>query len=215
MSDKIRILIADDHTIVRSGLKLLLEDEPDFVVVAEATNGAEAVQICHELHPDVVIMDVGMPVQNGLDAARELKDQLPEIAILALTMHRSEEYFFQMLEAGSSGYVLKGADPAELIQAIRSVARGEVFLYPAMAGRLVKAFLERTKFPSQVEPLLTPREQEIMALLVEGYSSKEIAEKLVISSSTVHSHSSNLMTKLNLSKRHELVRYAREHGLIK
>ena len=214
MPEAIKILIADDHTVMRSGLKLLLESEADFEVVGEATTGEEAKRLCSQLQPDVVIMDIGMPEMNGLEATRIIKEQIPSIHILVLTMHRSEEYFFQMLEAGASGYILKGAETGELLRAIRSVAQGDVFLYPSMARRLVQEYLTRLDVTPSSEPSLTPREREILQMIAGGYSGKEIAEKLVISPSTVHSHSTNLMTKLNLNTRHELVRYARDHGML-
>jgi len=214
MSDAIKILVADDHTVMRSGLKLLLEGESDFDVVGEATTGEEVVMLCSQLQPDLVLMDIGMPEMNGLVATRLIKEQNPSIHILVLTMHRSEEYFFQMLEAGASGYILKGAETSELIHAIRAVAQGDVFLYPSMARRLVQEYLAGLEVTPSDEQLLTPREREILRLIAGGYSGKEIAEKLVISPSTVHSHSTNLMAKLNLSTRHELVRYARDHGLL-
>jgi two-component system response regulator NreC len=215
MSDKIRILIADDHTIFRSGLKLLLSAESDFEVIGEAEDGAKAVEMVQSLKPDLVLMDIGMPTLNGYEATQEIKQRLPEINILVLTMHRTDEYFFQMLEAGASGYVLKGAETRELINAIRTVARGEVFLYPTMAQRLVEEYLKQSAFDNSADPHLTNREREILKLIAEGYSNKDIADKLVVSPSTVHTHRTNMMIKLNLSKRHELVQYARRLGLIR
>jgi len=214
MSDKIRILIADDHTIFRSGLNLLLSSEVDLEVVGEAKDGTAAVEMAASLHPDVVLMDVGMPGLNGLDATRQIRARLPEVNILVLTMHRSDEYFFQMLEAGAAGYLLKGAETNELINAVRAVARGDVFLYPSMARRLVQEYLSQS--PSQVSAAahLTEREREILKLIAEGFSNGEIADRLVISPSTVHSHRANLMRKLELGSRHELVQYARQKGLI-
>jgi len=214
MSDKIRILIADDHTIFRSGLNLLLSSEVDLEVVGEAKDGMAAVEMAASLHPDVVLMDVGMPGLNGLDATRQIRARLPEVNILVLTMHRSDEYFFQMLEAGAAGYLLKGAETNELINAVRAVARGDVFLYPSMARRLVQEYLSQS--PSQVSAAahLTEREREILKLIAEGFSNGEIADRLVISPSTVHSHRANLMRKLELGSRHELVQYARQKGLI-
>jgi len=214
MPKPIRVLIADDHTIVRSGLNLLLSSEPDIEVVGEATDGAVTVEMAEKLRPDVVLMDIGMPVLNGIEATRQIKQRLPEANILVLTMHRSDEYFFQMLEAGASGYVLKAAETSELINAVRAVARGDVFLYPSMARRLVQQYLDQPGMDSPEQPRLTGREKEILRLIAGGYGNKEIAEKLVVSPSTVHSHRTNLMRKLNLSMRHELVEYARQHGLI-
>lgn len=215
MADKIRVLITDDHTIVRAGVKLLLEAEPDIEVVGEALNGEEAIALAMSLRPNVILMDIAMPGTNGLEATRQIKARFPDIDILVLTMHRSDEYFFEMLKAGASGYVLKAAETNELIGAIRAVARGEVFLYPAMARQLLQDYLNRLNEPGTGQPPITQREKEILRLLAEGYSTKEIAERLVISPSTVHSHSTNLMQKLNLASRHELIRYARERGLIR
>ena len=216
MSDKVRVLIADDHTIVRSGVRLLLQAEPDIEVVGEALNGHEAVALAESLRPDVVLMDIAMPGTDGLEATRQIKARFPDTHVLVLTMHRSDEYFFEMLKAGASGYVLKGAETNELIGAIRAVARGEVFLYPTMAKQLLQDYLNRLKEGAGLsQPTLTPREREILRLLAEGYSNKEIAERLIVSPSTIHSHRTNLMRKLNLSSRHDLIRYARERGLIR
>lgn len=212
MTEKTRVLIADDHTIVRSGLHLLLESEPDLEVVGEATDGLEALDLAEELNPDIVIMDIGMPELNGIEATREIKSKHPDMEVLILTMHRSDEYFFQVLEAGASGYVLKGAETTDLLSAVRAVARGEVFLYPSVARQLVSKYLSQSDASPPGGPNLTQREREILKLLAEGYTTKEIADQLVVSPSTVHSHRTNLMQKLNLSKRHELVQYAREHG---
>ncbi len=215
MSETIRVLIADDHTIVRSGLNLLLSSEPDIEVIGEATDGHTAVQMAAEVSPDVVLMDIGMPGLNGFQATREIKEQNPAANILVLTMHRSDEYFFQMLEAGASGYILKGAETSELIHAVRIVARGDVFLYPSMAGRLVQQFLSHTGSESATGPKLTPREREILKLVAEGFTNREIADRLVVSPSTVHTHRTNLMQKLNLHTRHELVQYAKRHGFLR
>lgn len=213
MPEKIKVLIADDHTIVRSGLNLLLSSETDIEVVGEASDGALAVKMATDMKPDVVLMDIGMPVVDGFEATRQIRERAPEVNILVLTMHRCDEYFFQMLEAGASGYILKGAETGELINAVRSVARGEVFLYPAMARILVQEFLTRS-WSDAGEAKLTSREKEILKLIADGYSNKEIADRLVVSPSTVHSHSTNIMQKLDLSARHQLVQYARRHGLI-
>ncbi len=214
MSDPIRVLIADDHTIFRSGLRLLLESEPSIRVVGEALDGNQAVSLAAELQPDVVLMDVTMPVMDGIEATRRIKARWPNINILVLTMHRSEEYFFEMLKAGACGYVLKGAETGDLIHAVHWVAQGEVFLYPSMARRLLQNFLHRENEQAQTGPSLSKRESEILELMAEGYSSKEIADKLFVSPSTVHSHRSNLMRKLGLGNRYELIQYARQNGLI-
>jgi two-component system response regulator NreC len=213
MTAPIRVLIADDHTIVRSGVRMLLEAEPDIKIVGEALNGAEALSLTESLHPDLVLMDIAMPEIDGLEATRRLKARWPEINVLVLTMHRSDEYFFEMLKAGASGYILKAAEPDELVNAVRVVARGEVFLFPSLAKRLLSDYLTRME-GGVGEPALSTREKEILSLLAQGYSNQEIAEKLVISPSTVHTHRSNLMNKLGLSSRRELIQYARQRGLI-
>ncbi|MBF8282019.1 MAG: DNA-binding response regulator [Anaerolineales bacterium] len=217
MTDKIRVLIADDHTIVRSGVRLLLQAEPDIEVVGEALNSAEAVALAESLRPTVILMDIAMPPGvNGLEATRQIKARFPNMHVLVLTMHRSEEYFFETLKAGASGYVLKSAETNDLLTAVRIVARGEVFLYPVMAKQLLQGYLHllhESDVPGQ--PTLTAREKEILRLLAEGYSNKEIAERLVISPSTVHSHHANLMKKLNLESRHDLIQYARQRGLLR
>lgn len=214
MSKKIRVLLADDHAILRSGVRLLLEAEPNIEVVGEALDGNQALALVEQLNPDVVLMDIAMPGMDGLEATRRIKAQWPEVAVLVLTMHRSEEYFFEMLKLGASGYLLKGAQPEELINAVQTVARGEIFLYPSMAGKLVRDYVSRAGGDSTLDPALSPRENEILRLLVDGFDTKEIAEKLVVSISTVHTHRNNLMRKLGLNSRRELIQYARQKGLI-
>ena len=214
MSEKIRILIADDHTIFRSGLKLLLSSEPAFEVVAEAEDGAQAIELAKQLQPDVVLMDIGMPGINGYEATQRIKEETPNVNVLVLTMHRSEEYFFKMLDAGASGYVLKGAETGELMHALQTVAQGDAFLYPSMARSLVDRYLQTQSGGNINRQHLTSREEEILQMIADGYSNNDIAEKLVISPSTVHTHRTNIMQKLGLSKRHELVQYARNQGLI-
>jgi len=214
VAEQIAVLIADDHTIVRSGVRMLLEAEPDIKVVGEALNGLEAIELAESLRPDVVLMDITMPVMDGLEATSQIKTRFPQINVLVLTMHRSDDYFFEMLKAGASGYILKGAKTSELINAVRIVQGGEVFLYPSMTQKLVQGYLQLADWDNEGEPSLSPREKEIFRLLAEGYSNKEIAEKLVISPSTVHSHRGNLMDKLGLGNRRELIQYARKSGLI-
>jgi two-component system, NarL family, response regulator NreC len=211
--DPIRVLIADDHTIVRSGVRLLLNAEADMRVVGEALDGREALELTGSLQPDVVLMDIAMPVMDGLEATRALKERFPDTQVIVLTMHRSDEYFFEVLKAGASGYILKAAKPGELVDAVRIVAKGQVFLYPAMAKKLLTDYLNRVDGGDGAQDL-SPREKEILRLLAAGHSNKEIAEKLVVSPSTVHSHRTNLMRKLGLSSRHELFQYARKHGLL-
>lgn len=215
MNRKIKVLIADDHTIVRSGVRLLLDAEPDIEVVGEALDGAEAVELVELREPNVVLMDITMPGMDGMEATRHIKAEWPEVNVLVLTMHRRDEYFFEMLKAGASGYVLKGAETNELIHAVRTVSRGEVFLFPTMTRKLVQDYLDRVTGGSEPKDVLTPREQQILSLLAEGYSNKEIAERLVISPSTVYTHRSSLMEKLDLTSRHELIKYARRHGLLR
>jgi two-component system response regulator NreC len=214
VTDKIRVLLVDDHTIVRSGVRMLLEAEWDIEVVGEALDGNEALALTETLRPDVILMDIAMPEMDGLEATRQIKARWPAVKVLILTIHRTDDYFFEMLKVGASGYVLKAAETHELINAVRVVSQGEVFLYPTMARRLVQDYLER-EANSGSESSLSPRENEILQLLAEGYSNKEIAEKLVVSSSTVHTHRSNLMTKLGLNSRRELIQYARKRGLLR
>lgn len=215
MTKQIRVLIADDHAIVRYGVRQLLAAEPDIEVVGEAVDGQQAIALTGAVQPDVVLMDIGMPDVDGLEATQQIKATWPDIHVLVLTMHRSEEYFFEMLKKGASGYILKGAETSDLILAVRVVAQGEVFLYPTMAQKLVRDYLSlKGGEETAVDPQLSPRENEILQLLAAGYSSKEIADRLVISPSTVHTHRTNLMQKLGLSSRHELIQYARQRGLL-
>lgn len=214
MNDQIRVLIADDHTIVRSGVRLLLEAEPDIRVVGEAIDGQEALVMAETTLPDVVLMDITMPLMDGLEATRQIKVLYPKIQVLILTMHRSDDYFFETLKAGASGYILKGAQASELIEAVRVVGRGEVFLYPTMAQKLVQGYLKLDQWENKAEMELSPREQEIVHLLAEGYSINQIAKELFISLSTVHTHCSNIMNKLGLSNQRGLIQYARQRGLI-
>lgn len=216
MADAIRLLLADDHAVVRSGLRLLLESQPDMVIIGEAENGEEAIRRTKELGPDVVLMDIEMPGMNGIEAARQIKAQSPRTAVLALTMYEDDQYFFEMLRAGASGYVPKRAAPDELVSAIRAVSRGEVFLYPSLAGRLVQDYLRRGPAGEGEPPgdELTPREQEVLTLIAQGFSNNEIADQLVISAKTVDRHRENIMRKLNLHNRVDLVKYALRKGLI-
>lgn len=209
----IRVLIADDHTIVRSGVRLLLEGEPDMQVVGEAITGEAAIEMAEALRPDVILMDIAMPGVDGIEATRRVKSASPQVGVLVLTMHRSDEHFFAMLKAGASGYVLKAADTHELLGAIRSVARGEAFLYPAMAKRLMQDYLSRSaEIDDPKEGLLTPRERQILRMIADGHTNKEIADRLVLSPSTIHTHRSNLMRKLDLDTQYGLIQYARKRG---
>ncbi len=214
MAEPIRVLIADDHTIVRSGVRLLIESEPDMVVVGEAVEGEEAYQKAKMLQPDVILMDIAMPGMDGIAATHRIKAEWPHIQILVLTMHRSNEYFFEVLRAGASGYILKGAETDQLIHALRTVVDDEVFLHPTVARQLVKDYLIRSDPGRGAQDRLSPREQEVLQLLADGFTSREIAERLVVSQSTVYTHRNNLMRKLNLNSRHELIKYARRQGFI-
>lgn len=212
----IRVLIAEDHTIVREGIRLILEAAPDIEVVGEVTTGREAVEQACRLEPDVVCMDISMPDMDGLKATRQIKRCCPNVQVVALTVHESDEYFFQMLKAGASGYVLKDAASSDLVAALRAVARGEVFLYPTVAKKLVEDYVSRVGEEEAPEGYrtLTPREREVLALIGEGLTNREIAERLVISLSTVQTHYAHILEKLGLSNRAELIKYAIQHGLI-
>ena len=212
----IRLLLVDDHAVVRSGLKMLLENERDVEIIGEASSASEAIEATLRLRPTLILMDIGLPDLSGIDATRELKKRVPEVAIVALTIHEDEEYFFKMLEAGASGYVPKRAAPEELITAIRAAATGQVYLYPSLAKLLVRDFLDGGRASGeQTSSELTDREQEVLTYLAEGASNEEIASSLVISPKTVARHRENIMRKLNLHSRAELVRYAIRKGIIK
>ena len=213
----IRLLLVDDHAVVRSGLKMLLANETDVEIVGEAGNGSEAVTLAGSARPDVILMDIGLPDMTGIEAARLIKSKFPKISIVALTIHEDEEYFFKMLEAGASGYVPKRAAPEELLTAIRAASKGEVYLYPSLAKLLVKDYLSQERAVENKPTLdgLTDREQEVLSLLAEGAANDHIASKLVISTKTVERHRENIMRKLNLHSRSELVRYAIRKGIIK
>lgn len=214
---KIRVLLADDHAILRSGLVRLLGEQSDIEVIGEAENGLEAVQKVLELHPDIVLMDIGMPVMNGMEATKQIKKRDQEVKVLVLTMHDNEEYLFRVLQAGAAGYVLKKAADSDLVNAIHVVARGDCFLYPSAAKMVVEDYLEKLKSgtePTSTFDTLTEREREILKLVAEGYTNREIAESLFISVKTVETHKANIMEKLNLHKRAELVRYAIRKGIL-
>ena len=211
-----RLLLVDDHAVVRSGLRMLLENERDLEIVGEAENAKGALEAATRLKPDVILMDIGLPDLSGIDATREIKKQFPNVAIVALTIHEDEEYFFKMLEAGATGYVPKRAAPEELITAIRAAATGQVYLYPSLAKLLVRDYLSGDRPAGDHVPSdITKREQEILTYLAEGASNAEIAQVLVISPKTVARHRENIMRKLNLHSRAELVCYAIRKGIIK
>lgn len=231
----IRVLLADDHNILRHGLKLLLELQPGIAVIGEARTGTEAVAMALTLKPDVVVMDISMPEMDGLEASRRIREQAPSIQVLILTMHESEEYFLQSLRAGAAGYVVKKAAPGDLHMAIHAVAHGGVFLYPGLAKSLVRRYVEQfstaqasqdteqPEKPGQLEQSptiaqelqrLTPREMEVLKLVAEGHTNQEIADLLVLSIKTVQAHRANVMEKLELHDITHLVRFAIRHGLI-
>ena len=212
---KTRVLLADDHTVVRSGLKMVLDSQPDIEVVAEAGDGAEAVQQALSEDIDLAILDVAMPRMTGLQAVAELHRRRPELRVLILSMYDNEQYFFEALKAGASGYVLKSAANRDLVEAIRSVMRGEPFLYPAAVTALIRDYLDRASHgeATPTDPL-TPREQEVVKLIAEGHTSEEIAQTLVISKKTVERHRANVLEKLGMRNRVELTRYAIRRGLV-
>ncbi len=206
-----RVLIADDHGIVRSGLRLLLERQPDIQVIAEAADGAAAREIAVRERPDLAIIDVNMPKLTGLQATREIKQQAPEVAVLILSMHDDERYLFEALKAGASGYVLKAQADTDLLAAIRAVQRGEPFLTPAAQRTVIRDVLAGD---AAGEAELTPREEEIVKLVAEAHTTREIAAILHLSEKTVENHRANAMRKLGMRDRVELVRYAIRRGLI-
>jgi DNA-binding NarL/FixJ family response regulator len=214
-SAQTRILLADDHALVRRGIRLILEQEPDFVVVAEAGDGFEAINKALATEVDLAILDVAMPRMTGLQAARELSSRKPDLRILILSMYDNEQYFFEALKVGACGYVLKSVADQDLVLACRAALRGEPFLYPAAITALIRDHLDRAKEGKDTSGhVLTPREQEILKLIAEGHSSKQIAEMLFISVKTVERHRANMLQKLGMRDRLELTRYAIRAGLI-
>jgi DNA-binding NarL/FixJ family response regulator len=211
----VRLLLVDDHPIIRSGLRMLFQAEPSLTIVGEADSGAAAIAMVEQLHPDVVIMDVAMPGMNGIEATRRIKAASPETAVLALTMHEDEQYFFEMLNAGASGYIPKRAAPDDLVSAIKVVAEGNVFLYASLARFLIRDMADRAEAePETGADVLTAREREVLTLIADGDTNREIADTLVISVKTVERHRENIMAKLDIHNRVELVRYAIKKGMI-
>jgi len=212
----IRLLMVDDHAVIRMGLRMLLEDEEDIEIIGEADSASQAMNEISLNKPDVVLMDIGLPDLSGIDATRKIKQLWPDTAVVALTIHEDEEYFFKMLDAGASGYVPKRAAPEELITAIRAAARGEVYLYPSMAKLLVRDYLDTDQSLNVEDAMngLTPREREVLTHLAEGESNGEIGQLLGISPKTVARHRENIMGKLNLHSRTELVKFAIRKGII-
>jgi DNA-binding NarL/FixJ family response regulator len=212
---KTRILLADDHEVVREGLRMVLDSAPDLEVVAQAGDGAEAVELALSEDVDLAVLDVTMPRMTGLQAARELSRRKPELRVLILSMHDNEQYFFEALKAGASGYVLKTVANRDLIEACRATMRGEPFLYPAAVQALVRDYLERaSRGETTPEDPLSPRELEVVKLIAEGMTSEEIAKQLFISKKTVDRHRANVLEKLGMRNRVELTRYAIRRGLV-
>jgi two-component system response regulator NreC len=213
--DKIRILLADDHTILRAGIRALLEDEPDMAVIGEADDGRIAVKLACQLLPDVVLMDIAMPLLNGLEATRQIKHDCPQVKVLILTMHDDEEYIRQAFANGSMGYILKDASSHELLDAIHAIHRGEAVLSPAITRLVIEDYLRwgdlQKDNPSDG---LSPREHEVLQLIAEGYSNRQISEILSISIKTVQTHRMNLMSKLDLHDRSDLIKYAIQRKII-
>lgn len=214
--NKVRVLIVDDHAIVRDGVRMILEAQPDIEVVGEASDGREALEAARQLSPGVVLMDIAMPGMNGLEATAAIRQDLPDVQVLILTMHEDYEYFFEVLRAGASGYVLKGASSDDLVSAIRAVHQGGVYLHPAVAKNLVSDYVKRME-PGEDRARydgLSDRERQVLKLVAEGKTSRQIAEELFLSVNTVQTHRAHIMEKLGLHNRTDLIRYALRKGLV-
>ena len=213
--NKIRVLLADDHAILRDGIRALLEDEPEMEIIGEAENGLDVVRMVDQLKPDIVLMDIGMPRLNGLEATRQILNLSPTTRVLILTMHDNEEYIRQVLAAGALGYILKDAAARELIQAIKVVHRGEAVLSPAITRLVIEDYLRWGDLQTEEDMIcLTPREREVLQLIAEGYTNKQMADILCISIKTVQSHRMKMMQKLDLHNRGELIKYAIQKKII-
>lgn len=213
--DKIRILIADDHTLFRRGIRKILEDEEDLLVVGEAANGPEALHLVREHVPDVILMDIQMPEMDGIEVTRILHREMPHLGIVFVTMHEDDEFVFRGLQAGGRGYILKEADPDTMLRAIRAVANGESLLGPTIALKVMRQFSGLEKLHESVMDDLTPREVEVLKLIAEGLSNKEIAHRLSISDKTVKNHINNILSKLHLCDRTQATLYAIRTGIVK
>ena len=216
MKAKVRTLLAEDHTILREGLRALLSADPDFEIIGEAADGREAVRFVEKQIPDLILMDLSMPRMTGMDAIREIKKRYPQTKIIALTVHKTEEYLRTTLQAGADGYVLKDATHDELMMAIQSVLKGKTYLSPGVSGKVIEGYLEgkEGQMPLSTLGLLSQREREVLKLIAEGYKNKEIATDLCISLKTVEKHRANLMKKLDLHNAAALTAYAIEQGLV-
>ncbi len=216
MKPRTRVLVVDDHTLIRQGIVGLLNSQPDLEVVGQAGSGQEALAAAIELVPEIILMDISMPGISGLNATREIKARLPDTQVIILTIHDREDYLFEALRAGAVGYVLKGADVQDLLAAVRSAQRGEVYLYPSVAKTLVGDYLRRAKSGDTASSYggLSDREREILNLIAQGRTTAEIAAELFLSPHTVQSHRDHIMTKLDLHSKAALIRYAIEKGLM-
>jgi two-component system response regulator NreC len=214
---KIRVLLAEDHTIVRKGLRSLLEDKPGIEVVGEAQDGREALHKSVELCPDIVLIDIAMPRLNGIEATRQIKQRCPEVNVLVLTMYDDQEYVRQVLQAGAAGYVIKQAAPTDLLSAIEAVHRGDSYLSPTISKKVIQGYVEWSDASGSYDSYdeLTPRQREVLQLIAEGYTTREIADLLTISTKTVESHRSNLMAKLDIHSTAGLTQYAIRKGVIR
>jgi NarL family two-component system response regulator LiaR len=210
--DEIRVLLVDDHTIIRKGMKAVLELIPDIHIVGEAGNGLEAVKLAEELHPNIILMDLVMPEMDGIEAIRRIKALQPDVRILVLTTFAGEEMIFPAIKAGALGYQLKDSSPEALVEAIRQVCRGEPSLHPIIARKVLQDLVTPSEKPPTADPL-TQREVEVLRLIAQGYENKEIAEKLVISDATTRTHVSNILSKLHLASRTQAALYALREGL--
>ncbi len=213
MSNPIRLILADDHVVMREGLAALLEDEPGLQVVGQAGSGRETIALIRQLRPDIVLLDITMPDMTGLDVARQVVADSLDVKLLILTMHEEEAFFFEALRSGAAGYILKGVRSEELIGAIRSVYEGGVYLPPLLAGWLVQDYLERHPQPPIDDPL-TARELEVLSLIAQGLSNRDIADQLILSINTVKTHRLHIYQKLNLRDRAGLIEYALRRGLL-
>ena len=216
MKQKVRIVLVEDHTILREGLRALLTADPDFEIIGEAADGREAVRFVEKQIPDLILMDLSMPRMTGMDAIREIKKRYPQTKIIALTVHKTEEYLRTTLQAGADGYVLKDATHDELMMAIENVLKGKTYLSPGVSGKVIEGYLEgkESQIPASKMGLLSQREREVLKLIAEGYKNKEIATDLCISLKTVEKHRANLMKKLDLHNAAALTAYAIEQGLV-
>lgn len=213
---EIRVLLAEDHTIVRKGLRSLLDAEATITVVGEAENGRQAIDQVEHLLPDVVVMDIGMPGLNGLEATRQIKKRFPDVQVLILTVHTGEEYILQILRAGASGYLIKQAAPTDLVQAIQAAHQGGIFLSPSISRKVIEDYVQQASATAELDSYekLTDREREVLQLIAEGHSTRQIAEQLHISVKTVETHRAHLMDKLDLRSTAELTQYAIRKGVI-